>query len=152
MKHRHWYEFQRIKKEMRGILVCSVISIIFYVGSNEVDYYTEGAFDFQNVLVCYFERFNRFWWIVVLTQSIVRYSKLSLILFPIIVILIKSDRDIIEAVSVLDNLVKVSCFQTNKHRKNAQYIEKSELSSNMLPDHMSQNTMKSADYLKLMVD
>ena len=110
MKHRHWYEFQRIKKEMRGILVCSVISIIFYVGSNEVDYYTEGAFDFQNVLVCYFERFNRFWWIVVLTQSIVRYSKLSLILFPIIVILIKSDRDIIEAVSVLDNLVKVSCF------------------------------------------
>jgi len=45
------------------------------------------------------------------------YLMVDLMLFPFIIIHIKSKEDILSGVSKLDNLVKVSVFQSYKKRK-----------------------------------
>ena len=52
MKKRHWAEFHQIKREMRGLLIVSLISIVSYVILSIWHYDVEGAYDYLHLYRC----------------------------------------------------------------------------------------------------
>ena len=52
MEKKHWFEYKRVKREMRGFLICSIFTILAY-GTNEIeDQKIEGARDFLGIERC----------------------------------------------------------------------------------------------------